>query len=107
MSDPIVTDVDASHKSPSLIDYFDRPIAFHRPYAVLAGSAAGGLMLSQAVYDETAQAVQTVDAEEHAKGVIARALPDAVSGTARHRRRRSGRAAVMGVTGAEHPERQA
>ena len=33
--------------------------------------------------DETAKIVKTVGAEEHAKGVMARALPDAVSGTAR------------------------
>jgi hypothetical protein len=50
MPDPIVTDVAASHKSPSLLDYLDRPIAFHRAFATLAGSAAGGLMLAQAFY---------------------------------------------------------
>ena len=49
MSDPSVTQVHSADKSPSLIDYFDRPIAFHRVFATLAGSAPGGVMLSQAV----------------------------------------------------------
>jgi hypothetical protein len=31
-------------------DLLDRPIAFHRCFAALAGSALAGLMLSQAVY---------------------------------------------------------
>jgi hypothetical protein len=45
--------------------------------------------------DETAKIVKTVEAEEHAKGVIARALPYPVPGTAPDRRRRSGRAAAF------------
>ena len=45
--------------------------------------------------DETAQIVKTVGAEEHAKGMIAHALPDTVTGTARHRRRRSGRGSAF------------
>jgi|SoiMethySBSTD1v2_1073268.scaffolds.fasta_scaffold1401361_1 hypothetical protein len=45
--------------------------------------------------DETAKIVKTVEAEEHAKGVMARTLPDAVTGTARDRWRRSGRATAF------------
>jgi hypothetical protein len=33
-----------------LIEYFDRPIAFHRIFVTLTGSVAAGLLLSQALY---------------------------------------------------------
>ncbi|WP_230460109.1 hypothetical protein, partial [Sansalvadorimonas verongulae] len=39
-----------SETLPDLTLLLSRPIAFQRPYAELAGSAAGGLFLSQAVY---------------------------------------------------------
>ncbi|WP_163370959.1 hypothetical protein [Endozoicomonas acroporae] len=38
------------HSLPDLTKLLSRPIAFQRPYAEIAGSAAGGLFLSQAVY---------------------------------------------------------
>jgi len=50
MSTPSVPHIHPSHNSPSILDYLDRPIAFHRAFATLAGSAAGGLMLAQAFY---------------------------------------------------------
>jgi hypothetical protein len=59
MSDPSVAQVPADMQLPpagarprghSLLDLLDRPIAFHRIYATLTGSATAGLMLSQAVY---------------------------------------------------------
>ena len=40
--------------------------------------------------DEMAPLVKIVGAEEQAKGVMARALPDAVTGTVRRRRKRRG-----------------
>src|SRR5262249_51186080 len=52
--------------------------------------------------DETAKVVKRVDAEEHAKGVIARSLPYAVTGTVRGRRRRSGRTAAFYQYAAAH-----
>src|SRR5215475_5846777 len=52
--------------------------------------------------DETAKIVKRVEAEEHANGMRARALPDAVPGTARDRRRRTGRAAALYQYAAAH-----
>jgi len=37
-------------QTPPFEDLLDRPIAFHRCFAALAGSALAGLMLSQAIY---------------------------------------------------------
>jgi len=50
MSDQSVPQVHPSYNSPSILDYLDRPIAFHRCFATLAGSLTAGVMLSQALY---------------------------------------------------------
>ncbi len=46
----LMSDRDMNIALPDLSQLLSRPIAFQRPYAVIAGSAAGGLFLSQAVY---------------------------------------------------------
>src|SRR5262245_12296334 len=52
--------------------------------------------------NETAKSIKTVGAEEHAKGVIARALPYAVTGTTRDSRRWSGRTTAFDQYTASH-----
>jgi hypothetical protein len=48
MSDPSVPHLDPLHKQ-SVLALLDRPIAFHRAFATLTGSATAGLLLSQAI----------------------------------------------------------
>jgi hypothetical protein len=50
MSTTTVPQAHPSHKASPFLDLLDRPIAFHRIFATLAGSATAGLMLSQAFY---------------------------------------------------------